>query len=123
MFRYPLGGMLSWVLQYLTGFEKLGYDTYFVDKNDRFAGVIEYNDIRDVLFNPILSNLILAVDLVNKPAIMVHPEDTLGDVLNIFKKHKNISYLPVVDENDNDQLLGILNQNDVLAAFRKFNAK
>ena len=32
MFRYPLGGMLSWVLQYLTGFEKLGYEVYFVEK-------------------------------------------------------------------------------------------
>lgn len=32
MFRYPLGGMLSWVLQYLTGFKKLGFDVYFVEK-------------------------------------------------------------------------------------------
>jgi hypothetical protein len=32
MFRYPLGGMLSWVLQYLTGFQKLGCDVYFVEK-------------------------------------------------------------------------------------------
>lgn len=32
MVRYPLGGMLSWVLQYLTGFRKLGHDVYFVEK-------------------------------------------------------------------------------------------
>jgi hypothetical protein len=32
MVRYPLGGMLSWVLQYLTGFKKLGHDVYFVEK-------------------------------------------------------------------------------------------
>ena len=30
--RYPLGGMASWVLQYLLGFKKLGHDVYFVEK-------------------------------------------------------------------------------------------
>lgn len=32
MFRYPLGGMLSWVIQYLTGLSRLGHDVYFVEK-------------------------------------------------------------------------------------------
>ncbi len=32
MFRYPLGGMLSWVLQYLLGLKKNGHDVYFVEK-------------------------------------------------------------------------------------------
>ncbi len=99
------------------------YDRFpVVDKDDRFVGVIDYSDIQDVLFNPVLSNLILAVDLVNKPAFDIYPEDTLGDVLQIFKKHRNISYLPVIDKTDPDKLIGILSQNDVLAAFRKFNS-
>lgn len=32
--RYPLGGMMSWVLQYLVGFARLGHDVYFVEKAD-----------------------------------------------------------------------------------------
>ena len=32
MFRYPLGGMNSWVLQYLLGLKELGHDVYFVEK-------------------------------------------------------------------------------------------
>jgi len=32
MFRYPLGGMNSWVLQYLLGLKDLGHDVYFVEK-------------------------------------------------------------------------------------------
>jgi hypothetical protein len=32
MFRYPLGGMMSWVLQYLVGFQRLGHEVYFVEK-------------------------------------------------------------------------------------------
>lgn len=33
MVRYPLGGMLSWVLQYLVGFQRLGHDVFFVEKS------------------------------------------------------------------------------------------
>ena len=32
MVRYPLGGMMSWVLQYVVGFQRLGHDIYFVEK-------------------------------------------------------------------------------------------
>ena len=32
MVRYPLGGMISWVVQYITGFLKLGHEVYFVEK-------------------------------------------------------------------------------------------
>lgn len=32
MVRYPLGGMMSWVLQYLVGLSRLGHDVYFVEK-------------------------------------------------------------------------------------------
>jgi hypothetical protein len=33
MVRYPLGGMLSWVLQWILGFEQLGHEIYFVEKS------------------------------------------------------------------------------------------
>ncbi len=33
MVRYPLGGMMSWVLQYLIGLQSLGHDVYFVEKS------------------------------------------------------------------------------------------
>ncbi|MGD1982359.1 MAG: hypothetical protein PVF93_00480 [Chromatiaceae bacterium] len=32
MARYPLGGMLSWTLQWLLGFQALGHDIYFIEK-------------------------------------------------------------------------------------------
>jgi hypothetical protein len=37
MVRYPLGGMMSYVLQYLLGFSRLGHDVYFAEKA-RYAG-------------------------------------------------------------------------------------
>jgi hypothetical protein len=32
VFRYPLGGMISWAMQYLNGLIELGHDVYFVEK-------------------------------------------------------------------------------------------
>jgi hypothetical protein len=32
MVRYPLGGMLSWALQYVIGLQRLGHDVVFVEK-------------------------------------------------------------------------------------------
>ena len=34
MVRYPLGGNLSWTLQWLVGFQKLGHEVYLVEKAD-----------------------------------------------------------------------------------------
>lgn len=31
--RFPLGGYLSWVLQWLVGFQRLGHEVYFVEKS------------------------------------------------------------------------------------------
>lgn len=47
MFRYPLGGMLSWVLQYLLGLKDLGHDVYFVEKYG-YANAC-YNPVREVM--------------------------------------------------------------------------
>ena len=33
MVRYPLGGNLSWTLQWLLGFRRLGHDVYLVEKS------------------------------------------------------------------------------------------
>lgn len=37
MVRFPLGGMLSWVLQYLAGLQRLGHEVHFVEKSG-YAG-------------------------------------------------------------------------------------
>jgi hypothetical protein len=35
MFRYPMGGMMSWLLQYLVGFARLGHEVWYVEKAAR----------------------------------------------------------------------------------------
>src|SRR5947207_7699117 len=33
--RFPLGGYLSWILQWLVGFQELGHDVYFLERSGR----------------------------------------------------------------------------------------
>ena len=97
------------------------YDRFpVVDAQNRFEGIIAYADIRDILFDPILSRLIIAIDLAKPEHLSVHPRQTLREVLHLFQEHPDISYLPVLDDQEPDRLLGILNQNDVLSAFHRF---
>lgn len=97
------------------------YDRFpIINAEERFVGVIDYEDIRDVLFDPTLSNLVVALDLVKKVALVTYPNSTLGDVLKFFQQHQNITYLPVVEDFEPDKLVGVVSQNDVLATFRKF---
>ena len=51
-------------------------------------------------------------------SITLRPEQTLGEVLSIFRQHSNITFLPVLDGEESRKLVGIISQNDVLAAFR-----
>jgi CBS domain-containing protein len=39
----------------------------------------------------------------------------------LFQRHRDISFFPVLDPEQPDQLLGILSQNDVMAAFRSLD--
>lgn len=52
-----------------------------------------------------------ASDIMSSPAISVHPDDTLKEVIQLFAKH-NISGAPVV--NENNELVGIITERDII---------
>jgi CBS domain-containing protein len=96
------------------------YDRFpVVDDNNRFVGVIDYTEIRNLLFEPALVPLVVAGDLTTSASYALKPDQPLREALKILQLHRNISYFPVVDSEDPQKLVGILNQNDVLAAFRR----
>jgi CBS domain-containing protein len=98
------------------------YDRFpVVDDERNFVGMINYTDIRNLLFDPDLSDLLVAKDLASSAVHSIPPDTPLREALKTFQKKRNISYFPVVDPENPKKLLGILSQNDVLAAFRKLN--
>jgi Kef-type K+ transport system membrane component KefB/predicted transcriptional regulator len=95
------------------------YDRFpITDENNHFVGLIDYADIRDVIFDASLTHLVLAKDIMKPKSITLTPEQTLGEVLSIFRQYSNITFLPVLEGEGSGKLVGIISQNDVLAAFR-----
>lgn len=96
------------------------YDRFpVVDAEQRFLGMIDYTEIRDLLFEPTLAPLVVAGDLTAASPHAINPEQSLREALKVLQLNRNISYFPVVSKDEPDRLLGILSQNDVLAAFRR----
>ncbi len=98
------------------------YDRFpVVDDEQNFVGIINYTEIRNLLFDPSLSDLLVARDLVSSAHHSIPPDTPLREALKTLQKKRNISYFPVIDPDEPKKLLGILSQNDVLAAFRRLN--
>jgi Kef-type K+ transport system membrane component KefB len=96
------------------------YDRFpVVDDSNHFIGMIDYTEISNLLFEPALVPLVVAGDLTSAAQYCLQPDQPLREALKILQLHRNISYFPVVDPDDPQKLVGILNQNDVLAAFRR----
>ena len=96
------------------------YDRFpVVDAADKFVGMIDYSEIRSLLFEPSLSRLVVASDLTTTFPHALSPDQSLREALRTLELNRNISYFPVLDPDNPQHLVGILSQNEVLAAFRR----
>jgi len=98
------------------------YDRFpVVDGEGRFLGMIDYTEIRNLLFEPSLVPLVVAGDLVAGSHHAVAPDQPLREALLILQRNRHVSFFPVLDPADPGRLLGLLSQNDLLAAFRRLD--
>jgi Kef-type K+ transport system membrane component KefB/CBS domain-containing protein len=96
------------------------YDRFpVVDAEGHFLGMINYTEIRNLLFEPALVPLVVAGDLLAGNPHAIPPDMPLREALKILQQQRDISYFPVIDSREPQRLLGILSQNDLLAAFRR----
>jgi CBS domain-containing protein len=65
--------------------------------------------------------LVVAGELVSAEKHSVYPDQPLREVMEMLKSNRNISYFPVIDPDEPEHLLGILSQNEVLSAYRRFD--
>ncbi len=96
---------------------------FFPVRNDKGAitGMLGVADLRQVIFENSLYDLIVVRDLAHKP-VLLFPKDDLYTALLRFVD-TNYAQIPVVDPSDPDKILGILNREDVFQAYRKSIAK
>jgi len=94
--------------------ERSTYDHFPVIQDEgELAGVIHFSDVRDVIYDPTLRNLVTAVDLADSDAIMVSPDMRLEELLAVFARH-NVGVIPVVEDSDSRKVIGVVEQRDLL---------
>ena len=101
----------------------LGHSRYdripIVDGRGALVGQICYGEISSTLFEEALSDLVVARDLASTDPVTLRANDTLEVALHLFVEHSDVTYVPVVANDDDARLVGVVRQNDVLAACRK----
>ncbi|MEW6747334.1 MAG: cation:proton antiporter [Planctomycetota bacterium] len=97
------------------------FDLYpVVAGDDSFLGVITFADLRGVIYEPELSDLVIARDLMSGHDLYVAPTSSFEEALRLFDA-SDVSCLPVVDTQSprGRVLVGIVERREVTRAYRE----
>ncbi len=86
-----------------------------VDEDGHFVGVIHFSDVREVIYDPALGELVTAIDLADQNSPLVSPDLPLVELLEVFTE-QNIGLLPVGPDDRSRRILGVVEQRDLLRA-------
>ncbi len=96
--------------------EKSNYGHFpVVHESGQFAGMIHMSELRDLIYDPTLRDLVTAVDLTDGNARVVPVDASLEAVLPVFAE-ANVSMLPVTEHDDSLHIVGVVEEKDVLKA-------
>jgi Kef-type K+ transport system membrane component KefB/CBS domain-containing protein len=84
-----------------------------VDDHDELLGVIHFADIRDMIYDPVMRDLVTAVDLADASTPAVPTDLPLTELLQVFTR-ANLGSLPVVEKAGSRRTVGIVEQRDLL---------
>ncbi|MEF2144754.1 MAG: cation:proton antiporter [Desulfovibrionaceae bacterium] len=87
-----------------------------INDHEELIGVVKYADVADTLFDPALSQLVVAADIVTDAFLQITPEDTLESAMLALKNQPQATFLLVVSRDAQSKLEGIVSHNDLLAA-------
>ncbi len=87
------------------------------DNQGVITGIISIHDVRNVLFESSLSDLIVARDLAGKPAFLRPDYDLYTALLKFVDT--DYGQIPVVRPEDQNEIIGIINREDVFKAYAK----
>jgi Kef-type K+ transport system membrane component KefB/CBS domain-containing protein len=89
-----------------------------VDEEGTYQGVIHFADVREMIYDPLLRDLVTAVDLADPGAPAVPVDMALDELMEVFQD-ANVGTLPVVDDLERRRVVGMVEQRDVLRMLSK----
>ena len=87
-----------------------------IDDDDQLLGVIHFSDLRDMIYDPSLRDLLTAVDMADPNVRAVPMEMPIRELLDAFQEEGTVGALPVVAKAGSRRLLGVVEQRDLLRA-------
>jgi CIC family chloride channel protein len=99
-------------------------DTYFpvVDEHGKMTGILSINDIRGVLFEETLAQVIIAKDAATPTVVRAFWDESLQDALDKMALI-NVNELPVVREEAPDQIIGMIAKRDIISYYHDRSLK
>jgi chloride channel protein, CIC family len=92
---------------------------FVVDNKQRLLGTISIHDVRKMIYETdLLEPILVALDLMRPVQQYFTSEDTLDNVIIAFSE-MNIDELPVVNNEIEQHLIGIVSKNDVINVYNK----
>ncbi len=88
---------------------------FVVDADGHFVGTINFRDLRNLMFNPMMARMLTAYDMANTAPPIALADQPLKEILDLFHEHDDAS-LPVIENRESRRLLGVIEQRDVLRA-------
>jgi CIC family chloride channel protein len=87
-----------------------------INSRGELTGLLSINDVRDVLVERELDNLLILKEVADEEMPVVTPNDDLASALSRFTENE-VDAVPVVDATDKRHLLGMLHRNDVTRSY------
>lgn len=87
-----------------------------INDHDELVGVIHFSDLRTMIYDPSIRDLVTAVDMADPNARVVHMDMPLPELLDAFREEDTLGALPVVAKAGARRLLGVVEQRDLLRA-------
>jgi len=108
----PLLAPLSTILRRVHDTTLLVYPV--ADEEDIFHGVIHFEDVKNLVFDPSLDRLVIAADLLDHSWPVVARTDTIDRAVEFFRQ-PGVTALPVIEEtNEGNIYAGMLLLRDIL---------
>jgi CIC family chloride channel protein len=87
-----------------------------INGNGRMTGILSINDIREVLLEESIANLIVAKDVATPNVMRVFLHESLQEALNKMAQI-NVDELPVVSEDEPDKIITLISKRDIISYY------